>query len=552
MKKAKALLCATFVLALLAGTVGAAGWADWADERAEALSARQIFGLIADNSGELITREAFCVMLARAALEHAGEALETGALDAASVFADAGAIAAENAPYVMYLFEQGILNGAIIQGNRYMLPGDLLTRQDAVAFLGRWLGLDSLENDVGARANLFADDSDIAAHARNVAYQIVGMGFLTVYPDGSFRPGGNMSYAEAASIMLNILGGRTLATYAGDGHLGNADGAASEARFALPSGLSLDNDGNLVVFDTFNAGVRIIDSQTRRTETLLGFLEAIDDYGFIMAGYVDGAREVAMLGRPTDGVFAANGDLFIADSVNHAIRMLRGGTVYTFAGGERGFADGSGDAAMFDNPVAIAIDDAGNIYVADSMNHAIRRITPTGEVSTVAGETGRPGHADGSAAEALFTEPSGIAIGQSGAIFVADKGNQVIRKIENGTVSTIAGMVGPMQMGEYSRPGGYENGAAALARFNFPGGLFYREGVLLIADTGNHVIRALINGSVMTIVGNSTPGYADGIPGRAAMNRPSAITMRNSTMFIADTLNNTIRAVEIDIGTLMP
>ena len=546
MKKAKMLLCAVLILTIFSGTIRAVGWADAAMGN---LAARQIMDSIPENPDEFITRESFSIMLARAALYRADTTLVPGDFRDASVFYDAGSIREEGIPYIMYLYELGILTGSLIHGRLHMLPGSLLSRQDAVTLLGRWLGLCGDEGRTD-HANAFADDSAIADYAHSIVYRLSGFGIISGYPDGSFRPLNNISYAEMATLVYNILEGRPVATYSGDGHLGREDGVASAARFALPSGLSLDNNGNLVVFDTFNASVRRIDRQTRSAETLLGFSEAIDDYGFIMAAYADGTRANALFGRPADGVFAPGGDLFIVDSVNHAIRLFRNNMVYTFAGGEQGFGDGSRTSAKFDNPTAIDIDSDGNLYIADTMNHVIRKIAPNGTVSTIAGRAGTPGYADGDALQALFTEPSGIAVGENGVIYVADTGNHLIRRIENGSVSTVAGVAGQIQTGEYYRPGGYEDGLAPFARFNFPRGLFHADGILFIADSGNHAVRALVGGSVITVMGNGMPGYTDGILGEATMNRPSAVVLRNGVLYIADTLNNTIRAVTLDLSSL--
>jgi len=350
----------------------------------------------------------------------------------------------------------------------------------------------------------------------------------------------------ALSFLQEGIEDNVLVTVSGTGDLGNIDGDADETRFALPHGLCFDNNGNLIIFDTYNAGIKR--SSDGSTETILGFSEAIDDFGFIMPGYFDGERADALFGRPTDGVYSSDGDLFIVDSVNNAIRILRGDRVYTFAGGTQGHADGRRGNAGFDNPMAIAIDSNNNLYVTDTFNHTIRMITPAGVVSTIAGSPGTRGYADGSAGAALFNDPSGIAVDNNGVIYVADTGNQVIRKIENGNVTTIAGIADPPEDDEEYSPAGYEDGPADSARFNSPHGLYRVNGVLLIADTGNHTIRALLaDGNVTTVAGSGTPGDAEGIQGEGMMNKPTGLVYRNGVLYIADTLNNKIKAVLINV-----
>jgi len=365
--------------------------------------------------------------------------------------------------------------------------------------------------------------------------------------ESNIQSNSNLTYTEHASFISNNIEENILVTYYGSGDLGTADGSPSEAMFALPFGLCFDNSGNLVVFDTFNSRVKQLGDTS--SKTILGENGVIDHFGFITPAYLDGPKDDALFGRSTDGVYHTNGDLFIADSSNHVIRLLREDSVYTFAGKEKGSADGRYGEARFDTPSAIAIDRAGNLYVADTMNHTIRRIDPAGNVTTIAGQAGESGYADGAGSTARFNEPSGIAVGDNGIIYVADTGNHVIRKIESGNVSTIAGIVEPVQTGEDYSQGGYEDGPADSARFNFPHGLYISGDILFIADTGNHVIRALTSGgNIITVAGSGLPGDKDGLPGTAMMNKPMSVVYGHGVLYIADSLNNKIKSVLIDIN----
>jgi sugar lactone lactonase YvrE len=366
------------------------------------------------------------------------------------------------------------------------------------------------------------------------------------HEDGGFKALGIFATEVSAASSATIING-SLDTFFGSGDLGNADGRTLDTRFALPEGLCFDRDGNVIVFDTFNSGVKRLSSL--ESQTILGLNTVADNFGFATPGYLDGARADALFGRPTDGVYNNNGDLFIVDSTNHAIRLLRGSTVYTFAGGTQGSTDGRYGAARFNLPTAIAIDSDGNLYVADTMNHTIRRIDTDGNVTTVAGRAGTSGTADGNGSSARFNEPSGIAVDNDGVIYVADTGNHLIRKIENGNVTTVAGTAGPIPAGEEYSSGGYEDGAAATARFNFPQGLYFSNGVLFIADTGNHVIRALTaSGNVTTVAGNGLPGDKDGEQSESMMNKPTAVIYRNGKLYIADSLNNKIKTVSVEVS----
>lgn len=189
-------------------------------------------------------------------------------------------------------------------------------------------------------------------------------------------------------------------------------------------------------------------------------------------------------------------------------------TVSKFAGGVQGFADGLGSTAKFKNPWGIAVDAIGNLYVADSANNRIRKITPDGLVSTLAG--GNLGFADGIGSEALFKYPTGVAVDANGNVFVADMQNNAIRKITpNGTVTTIAG-------GTF----GNADGIGILAQFSAPYGIAIdNNGSIYIADRENSRIRKITNESIVTTFAGSTSGFADGTGTQAQFWNPFSVSV---------------------------
>jgi sugar lactone lactonase YvrE len=217
---------------------------------------------------------------------------------------------------------------------------------------------------------------------------------------------------------------------AGDGLPGGANGSAKRTRFADPFGVVLDQQGNLYVADGGdNNSIRKIDLNGVST-TLAGGTE----------GYAEGAGGVAAFNTPSGLAIDAAGNLYVADTGNNAIRKVRpDGTVSTLAGdGLAGDRDGKGAGAQFNGPVGVAVDAAGVVYVADTYNDRIRCIAPDGTVTTIAGGK-RAGLADGAAAQALFDTPAGIAVNAAGELFIADTGNHAVRKLgRDGAVSTIA------------------------------------------------------------------------------------------------------------------
>ncbi len=213
-------------------------------------------------------------------------------------------------------------------------------------------------------------------------------------------------------------------------------------------------------------------------------------------GTRDGPAAEARFSDPWGLAIAPDGSVFIADAGDaNRIRIRRpDGSVHTLAGGEEGFADGIGRSARFHTPSGIARDALGNLYVADTGNHAIRKVTPDGVVSTLAGN-GKPGFEDGPAQRARFHGPMGIAVDASGAVFVADTWNDRIRVIRGGRVETLAGGDVP----------GFADGAGAQARFDTPTALVLApDGRLLVADTGNDGVRVLDGAQV-----RSLPVHAD-------------------------------------------
>jgi len=240
----------------------------------------------------------------------------------------------------------------------------------------------------------------------------------------------------------------------------------------------------------------------------------------------------------------SKGVLYVADTGNNRIqKVLQDGTVTTVAGSPRrgeegGFADGPALAARFYNPTGITIDGEGVLYIADTMNNHIRKVLPDGTVSTIAGshEIGREGgFADGPGFAARFNLPQGITIDKKGVLYVADTGNNRIRKIlQDGTVTTIAGS-----------EDGFADGPGLAARFSQPRGITIDgEGVLYIADYRNHRIRKVLqDGTVGTIAG-SEAGFADGQGAAARFYYPQNITIdKEGVLYVADTLNRRIRKV---------
>lgn len=215
-------------------------------------------------------------------------------------------------------------------------------------------------------------------------------------------------------------------------------------------------------------------------------------------GSADGPASQARFRWPTGIAVDGAGNAYVADAGNHTIRRIApDGVVTTFAGqpGIRGSADGFGSEARFTSPRSVAVDPAGNVYVAEDFNHTIRKITPSGQVTTLAGLAETPGAADGMGSEARFNLPRGLAVDDSGTVYVADQGNATIRKIApDGTVTTWVGRVGRT---------GVTDGAGSSALFHSPEGLAVdNAGHVYVGDWGNDNVRKITPaGVVSTLAG---------------------------------------------------
>lgn len=259
------------------------------------------------------------------------------------------------------------------------------------------------------------------------------------------------------------------------------------------------------------------------------------------SGATNGTGSNALFNDPAAIVADANGNFFVADTRNHAIReVTTNGVVTTFAGklGEAGTANGIGGNARFDFPSGLAFDQNGNLFVSDTDNSTIRKITPGGSVSTIAGVPGSHGFLDGAANNALFSSPLGLAVATNGDIFIADSGNHCIRKISGGLVSTFAGQ---------PQVWGTADGLGTNAQFNGPVGLaFDSNGNLFVSDANNDTIRKITPaGLVTTFAGAAgTDGSADGDLKIARFRRPAELTFdRRGNLFVADSLNHSIREI---------
>lgn len=347
--------------------------------------------------------------------------------------------------------------------------------------------------------------------------------------------GGTGTVADVAVTSLAVTCvPHALAAFVGRiGGNGLRDGTGSEARFLFPRAVAVDGSGALYVLD---------ENRVRRI-TPEGIVTTLA--GDRSGGDSDGTGAAARFDAPSGIAIDASGTLVVADTFNHTVRKVTpDGVVTTFVGTADvpGAADGYRPTGVFNFPYGIATGPAADIYVADSENHTIRRIDHDGNVSTIAGVALTSGMADGAGITARFSRPLGLAVDGSGNVYVADTSNHTIRKISaSGDVTTLAGVAGSL---------GFADGAGAAARFTFPTSIeLAPDGKLYVTDFGNKLIRTVTaNGVVATVAGDPLGGDADG-RGRSALFRSpyDVAVAADGAVYVADTVNYTIRKLAGDV-----
>ena len=344
---------------------------------------------------------------------------------------------------------------------------------------------------------------------------------------------GILYIADTDNNRIRKVSNSVITTVAGNGTRGFSgdNGPPTGARLDLPSAVAVDSAGNLYIADTDNNRIREVSNGV--ITTVAGGRTSLGD---------NGPATSAQLNAPTGVTVDPAGNLYIADSGNARIRKVSNAVITTVAGnGTQGFSGDNGLAtsAQLVNPYGLAIDPAGNLYIADSSNNLVRKVS-NGVITTVAGN-GTPGFSgdNGPAASAQLASPAGVAVDSGGNLYIADSLNNLVRKVSNGVITTVAGN---------GTPGfGGDGGPATSAQLYAPSGIAVDSaGSLYIADTYNGSIRKVSNGVITTVAGTGTPGFGgDGGPATSAqLNNPWGLAVDSAgSLYIADTGDQRVRKV---------
>ncbi len=381
---------------------------------------------------------------------------------------------------------------------------------------------------------------------------------------------GNVYVADRNNHRIRkITASGVVSTLAGSAS-GYTDGTGTSAKFKYPSGVAVDGAGNVYVGDYFNHRIRKITLSAGSAETTETITANVCDSYTSPSGktwttsntYSDTIANTAgcdsvitvnltVRNKTTETITANVCDTYTSPSgrhtwfgtgiykdtipnaagcdsiltINLTVIATPVVTVSTLAGsGTSGYTDGTGTSAQFKNPYGVAVDGAGNVYVADRYNHRIRKITTSGVVSTLAGSS--QGYTDGTGTSAQFYNPTGVAVDGAGNVYVADLSNHRIRKITtSGVVSTLAGSTS-----------GYADGTGTSAQFNNPSGVAVDgAGNVYVADLSNHRIRKITALGVVSTLAGSTYGYADGTGTSASFDKPYGVAVDGAgNVYVAD------------------
>jgi len=388
---------------------------------------------------------------------------------------------------------------------------------------------------------------------------------------------GNIYIADTGNQVVRKVSGTVTVTVAGTGTSGTLGdgGSATSAQLGYPTGVAVSPAGNLYIADFGNSALRVVSNGVITTPVFPSGLAptavAVDSSGNVFftafgiavgelpaasatpvffagnanlaGGYSgdNGAALNAQMNTPEGLAVDPSGNLYIADDGNTVVRKVAGGIITTVAGSSQGFIGDNGSAisAQLSDPTYTATGPAGETYITDSGHNVIRKVV-NGVITTVAG-TGVPSYTGdgGLATSATLNFPWGVAVDSAGNLYIADAGNNVIRKVSGGVITTIAGTGTAAYTGD--------NGAATSATFNAPSGIALDPlGNLYIADFGNNAVRLLSNGVVTTVAGNGTGAYSsDGVAATSSsLFGPADVKLDAAgNLYIADQANNRIRMV---------
>lgn len=459
-------------------------------------------------------------------------------------YADKNKISKKLSKYMGTAYAYGVLPEIKSTGKTYLKPTSTLTKQMAAYYMARCFNM-----HLDLEMTEYKDYSKISNSCAPYVTALVRRNLMSGETKTQLSPTKKMTWADAGRLIQKayetgcfgvqnvfmVVGGDQVGSYNNDNTLQYA------------SGITKDSYGDVIyVADTNHNQIKQIKNGV--TTVLVGKETTIQPDGSMIGGYVDGNFKDAMFHHPTS-ICAVGDGIFVLDEGNQVIRYidLINKKVTTYAGsGLVGHRDGEKTEASFSNPKDMVVKD-GEVYIADTGNQCIRKIDTKGIVSTVAGKPGKEGYQDGEVANAMFCQPTGIEV-SGDTIYVADCGNQRIRKIFDGMVSTVAGSGEEKDANSNEYLGGYADGTVSDAQFRYPTHIeLDTQGNLYVSDTGNGMIRKITEDTVTTVAGFGNCVTKGQFNWQDYLVAPNYLMISDdgTTLYISDSFKNQVIALTI-------
>lgn len=468
-------------------------------------------------------------------------------------FVDINEVEEKYIPYAESCYYNNVVSGEVIDGDIYFSFYEPLSREEMITIIGRYYG--SKDSELLS----FKDAEDVSKWATEYVSYFYNNDIAETDVEGYFNPKEVVSREEAIDTLYNVEmlvntqndNGLEVSNYIGSGLLGYKNGTYEESSFTTINDIAFGVDGSILVADSLSNQIRKADNNT--VETVVGVQNEYDFTGLPIGGYIDGDFDEAVLGKPLK-LLPYNEDVVLfTEEDSNAIRGYNLDTraVFTLAGDvEAGYAEDKADDALFNRPTGLAKDSKGNVYVADTLNNVIRKIDTNYNVTLFAGSPKEFGNVNGDIQEAEFNEPTDLFMVDD-VLYVADSGNNMIKKIENGTVSVVCGIDTYTNTETETQVGGDRDGSVEVAQLNYPTGIFVDEnGVVYIADTENNKIKIVKDGKVQTIAGSGVYGNDLGDALQASFARPSSILVKDDVIYVADAYNQSIKIISRKEGDI--
>ncbi len=443
-------------------------------------------------------------------------------------------------------YYNGIISGKVVDGELYFGYNDKLTRQEMVTIIGRYLNLTSTEEI------LFKDADKVSPWAKQYVSYFYNNRITALDENGYFNPKDTVTREEAVHTLFEVNeyletqadNGLVVENYLGTGSIGYKNDTLNNSTFTMITDIDFMENGNLVVTDSLSNQIRIATDEG--VETLIGKHDVYDFSGLPIGGYVDGSVENAVLNKPYKTLIYDENIILFTEEENNVIRGYNSekNKVFTFAGEEiSGYKNGSNATSLFNKPTGLARDSEGNVYVADTLNNVIRKIDKNYNVSLYAGSPESYGNVVGDLSTAKFNEPTDLFMVDD-ILYICDSGNNMIKKIENNQVTIVAGIDTYLNNETQTQVGGDRDGSVDIAKFNYPTGIFVDGDSIYIADSENNKIKLVKDGVVTTIAGDGSYGNQLGNALQSFFDYPSAVTVKDGILYIADTNNHSVKVLK--------